>query len=154
MAYAFVFNSRKAKRDYHLGDLAETLCKLQNSTAFRGIDTIQFVPPKDRKLCSNCHHISLSAPVTPISTRQPSKPRTDHFLLSWEWKQVRYEVLKSSRGVCLLCGRGRAEGAILQVDHIKPRRTHPHLALDINNLQVLCSACNQGKGSRDATDWR
>jgi hypothetical protein len=26
--------------------------------------------------------------------------------------------------------------------------------LDINNLQVLCEACNIGKTNRDTTDWR
>ena len=35
-----------------------------------------------------------------------------------------------------------------------PRKTHPHLALSLDNLQVLCEDCNCGKGSWDSTDWR
>lgn len=42
----------------------------------------------------------------------------------------------------------------MNVDHIKPRKTHPHLALDPSNLQVLCDVCNHGKGNWDKTDWR
>jgi 5-methylcytosine-specific restriction endonuclease McrA len=36
---------------------------------------------------------------------------------------------------------------------VKPRRTHPSRALDLSNLQVLCSTCNWGKGNR-RDDWR
>lgn len=38
--------------------------------------------------------------------------------------------------------------------HIQPRKTHPHLALVLSNLQVLCHDCNHGKGNWDTTDWR
>jgi 5-methylcytosine-specific restriction endonuclease McrA len=37
---------------------------------------------------------------------------------------------------------------------IKPRKTHPHLALSVSNCQILCSDCNKGKGNWDDTDWR
>ena len=40
------------------------------------------------------------------------------------------------------------------VDHVRPRSTHPALALEPANLQVLCQDCNLGKGTRYATDWR
>ena len=42
----------------------------------------------------------------------------------------------------------------MHVDHIKPRLRYPELALDMNNLQVLCAICNHGKGGFDETDWR
>lgn len=54
----------------------------------------------------------------------------------------------------MCCGATREDGVQIQVDHIKPRKTHPELALDINNLQVLCEVCNHGKGNWDQTDWR
>ena len=52
------------------------------------------------------------------------------------------------------CGRTRRDGIIINVDHIKPRKTHPHLALEPSNLQVLCNECNLGKGNKFKTDWR
>jgi 5-methylcytosine-specific restriction endonuclease McrA len=79
------------------------------------------------------------------------------FLQTPEWKRARYDALTNSDGRCQLCGRNKhqlAPGEYLNVDHIKPRKAYPHLALDRHNLQVLCGACNQGKGSRDARDWR
>ncbi len=42
----------------------------------------------------------------------------------------------------------------LQVDHIKPRSTYPHLVLVEDNLQALCQSCNKGKSNTDETDWR
>ena len=42
----------------------------------------------------------------------------------------------------------------MHVDHIKPRKLYPALALDVNNLQILCEVCNHGKGNWDMTDWR
>ncbi|MEL7488893.1 MAG: HNH endonuclease signature motif containing protein [Pseudomonadota bacterium] len=42
---------------------------------------------------------------------------------------------------CVQCGaRGR-----LEVDHIKPVRTHPELSFDLDNLQTLCPSCHTRK---------
>lgn len=70
------------------------------------------------------------------------------------WKAVRYEILKAAGGRCALCGRGAPDGVRLELDHIKPKSTHPELAKAPDNLQVLCSDCNAGKKDRDTTDWR
>lgn len=56
--------------------------------------------------------------------------------------------------VCQCCGANPSTGAVMNVDHIKPRRIYPELALDVNNLQILCHECNHGKGNWDMTDWR
>ena len=76
------------------------------------------------------------------------------FYSSPEWKALRYEVLKLRGAKCECCGRSAADGAQMNVDHIKPRSQFPTLALDITNMQVLCAWCNEGKGHRDMTDWR
>lgn len=76
------------------------------------------------------------------------------FLRSYEWRELRMRVLKRDGAKCACCGATPANGAVMNVDHIKPRRTHPELALDPNNCQVLCETCNHGKGNWDATDWR
>jgi hypothetical protein len=79
---------------------------------------------------------------------------TDEFLASYEWKRVRMQVLKRDGAKCRCCGATPATGAVMNVDHIKPRRDFPEMALDPNNLQVLCGDCNHGKGNWDTTDWR
>lgn len=86
--------------------------------------------------------------------RMVAKVTSDSFLQSYEWRRVRMEVLKRDGARCACCGATRADGVVLHVDHIKPRRTYPRLALDVNNLQVLCEVCNHGKGNWDQTDWR
>jgi len=79
---------------------------------------------------------------------------SDDFLRSPEWRRLRYKVLVQQGAKCACCGSTPQTGSVMNVDHIKPRKLFPHLALDINNLQVLCAECNHGKGNLDQTDWR
>ena len=88
------------------------------------------------------------------SKKQPKNSISDDFLRSFEWRKLRMEVLKKYGAVCQCCGATRHTGAVINVDHIKPRKYFPELSLDIDNLQVLCGACNHGKGNWDTTDWR
>lgn len=76
------------------------------------------------------------------------------FYQSDEWLKARYQALKRSKGYCECCGERGYPDNPLHVDHIKPRSKHPALALMVSNLQVLCKACNFGKGAWDETDWR
>lgn len=108
--------------------------------------------------------LSLSAPPA----RRERRPRvirnlgapsrefatSPEFLSSWEWLTLRYYVLKKLGRRCLCCGRSPDDGIQICVDHIKPRATHPELALEESNLQILCGECNKGKGAWDTTDWR
>jgi hypothetical protein len=73
------------------------------------------------------------------------------FYQSHAWKTIRYAALKRANGFCVCCG---AKGVTLHVDHVIPRSKAPELELEIENLQVLCSDCNEGKGNWDQTDWR
>lgn len=84
----------------------------------------------------------------------PAAGGADHFLLSREWAAVRMVALERDGGRCSCCGRTAQDGIVINVDHIKPRRMFPELALTASNLQVLCSECNQGKGNRFTTNWR
>lgn len=79
---------------------------------------------------------------------------TDEFLSSYEWRKVRMQVLSKYGTRCQCCGATPEDGVRMHVDHIRPRKVFPELALDLNNLQVLCEACNHGKGNWDMTDWR
>ena len=78
----------------------------------------------------------------------------DAFLKSFEWRRVRMMALKKYGARCQCCGATPADGLMMHVDHIKPRRIFPALALSLDNLQVLCEVCNHGKGNWDMTDWR
>ena len=90
-------------------------------------------------------------------TKKPKKERdviSSEFLNSYAWRKLRMQVLEKYGARCQCCGRTRADGIVIHVDHIKPRRKYPELALDFNNLQVLCEVCNHGKGNWSETDWR
>ena len=76
------------------------------------------------------------------------------FLESYAWRKLRMEALKLHGTRCQCCGASPRDGAVMHVDHIKPRRKFPELALEISNCQVLCHECNHGKGNWDTTDWR
>lgn len=89
-------------------------------------------------------------PPTPTQ----AKANAADFLQSYEWRRVRMMALKKFGPVCQCCGDTPANGAVMNVDHIKPRSLFPQLALDVDNLQVLCGPCNHGKGNWDMTDWR
>lgn len=76
------------------------------------------------------------------------------FLQTWAWRKLRYRVVRQYGARCMCCGATRESGGVIHVDHIKPRRLYPELALDLENLQILCGDCNAGKGNWDETDWR
>jgi len=80
--------------------------------------------------------------------------KTTEFLNSYQWRSARMLALKTHGARCQCCGATKEDGIIINVDHIKPRKTHPELALEQTNLQILCGPCNHGKGNWDATDWR
>lgn len=75
-----------------------------------------------------------------------SKEEADTFYNSWEWKRIRYQVLKERGARCSICGADNTNARIV-VDHIKPLRQYPELALEKSNLQVLCDDCNKGKSN-------
>lgn len=90
----------------------------------------------------------------PLHKDRMMPAQTNEFLLSREWQALRYDIIKRDGGLCQACGRGRAQGVMLHVDHIVPMSVDPSKKLDRENLQTLCEDCNMGKGNRDDTDWR
>jgi hypothetical protein len=84
-------------------------------------------------------------------------PSADAFYRSHPWRRARIDALEANRGrygalTCECCLTTATSQ--WHVDHIRPRSSHPELALEPANLQVLCADCNLGKGMRYATDWR
>ena len=90
--------------------------------------------------------------------RHPAEDETaDGFYRSYQWRRLRVDVLEANRErygllACECCGM--VDVRSFHVDHIYPRSTHPELALDPANLQVLCDDCNIGKGTAYTTNWR
>lgn len=76
------------------------------------------------------------------------------FLQSKAWKRLRLMALKQHGMSCQICGASPKTGAVLNVDHVLPRKLFPSHALRLDNLQVLCADCNEGKGNWDMTDAR
>jgi len=114
-------------------------------------------PTGDERLCRVCENLWAHNEVM-TTTVFPSKLKKmdvagEGFLQSQEWQRLRYDVLAMYQRRCMNCGVS-GDYATLQVDHVLPRHSHPELALDWNNLQVLCRDCNMGKGRRDETDFR
>jgi 5-methylcytosine-specific restriction endonuclease McrA len=85
---------------------------------------------------------------------KPAFAVTDEFLMSYEWRKLRMVVLQKFGARCQCCGATPADGVKMHVDHIKPRRFFPELALEETNLQILCEVCNHGKGNWSDKDWR
>jgi 5-methylcytosine-specific restriction endonuclease McrA len=81
----------------------------------------------------------------------------DEFYKSWRWKNCRYRFRRIWKEKCVpicMCCRIDEMSQRLDVDHILPLRYNWTRRYDWNNLQVLCTDCNQGKGSWDRTDHR
>jgi len=80
--------------------------------------------------------------------------KSEEFLQSREWRELRYKVLQKYGAKCMCCGAVKGGDVYICVDHIKPRYKYPELKLEFDNLQVLCNECNHGKGAHDETDYR
>lgn len=59
---------------------------------------------------------------------------------------LRFEILKRDGFRCTYCGAGRTQGAVLQVDHVKPKAAGG--SDDPSNLTTACDDCNAGKAAR------
>ena len=93
------------------------------------------------------NNLALGAPKT-ITARDLDFYQTDM------WREVRFKAFRRDVGRCCLCGRSKKmHGVTVYVCHIKPVRTHPQLALSLDNVQCLCKDCKIGRG-QDETDWR
>jgi len=150
----FVYHKTKLKRKYHLGNLKSTLCKLQNGTKSFNPKKYQLSEsaPLDREFCEICAHLKDRITL-PIKGKYTSKLKTKNIYYTEEWKKIRYEVLCEHGAICQICGASPKDGVVMNVDHIYPLRTHPHLSLVKSNLRVLCSSCNWGKGGSNPEEF-
>jgi 5-methylcytosine-specific restriction endonuclease McrA len=84
-------------------------------------------------------------------SKQQTKDQYFDFYDSYDWKVLRYSIIKRYGTRCMCC---KSDNFPPHVDHIKPLRYNWDLRLDPNNLQILCPSCNRGKSNTDETDWR
>ena len=102
---------------------------------------------------------TLAEQVKQTLEQKKAKKTGNNFYKSIAWLTLRYQVIMIHGGICQCCGRRPTLDNPLNIDHIKPRSKSPELALDIENLQVLCGQvlcgeCNIGKSNLDCSDWR
>lgn len=69
------------------------------------------------------------------------KRHSAKIIKSKRWPALRLAAKRRDGWKCVQCG---AHGR-LEVDHIKPVRTHPDLAFELSNLQSLCRSCHSKK---------
>lgn len=96
--------------------------------------------------------LKRSPDVPRLGEPHPDYQRDDGFYRSRAWRELRLLALSNCR-VCQACG-ARPPDVVLHVDHVQPRYKAPHLALSLENLQVLCEDCNVGKGAWSMADFR
>lgn len=71
------------------------------------------------------------------------RDESDDFYKTERWKRLSAYYRK----VHPLCEECEAAASDL-TDHIKPRKTHPELSLDWDNLRALCRPCHNRVGER------
>lgn len=68
----------------------------------------------------------------------PNEP----FYKTKAWRKLRLNTLYRDKFTCTQCGASVAGKGRSRVDHIKPRRSHPELALEPTNVRTLCINCD------------
>jgi 5-methylcytosine-specific restriction endonuclease McrA len=61
------------------------------------------------------------------------------FYTTTAWRRLRKRALERDGYRCVVCRRDISGRGDARVDHIKPLRTAPHLALNLDNLRSLCA---------------
>lgn len=110
-----------------------------------------------RQLQAKARKVALSIKSESLSTNQVAKnirTASDGFNFAPEWKDLSEKVLARYGWTCMKCGSLPRCRKYVNVDHIKPRKFFPELALEFENLQVLCSRCNKQKANGPAVDCR
>ncbi|MBL4751997.1 MAG: HNH endonuclease [Flavobacteriales bacterium] len=150
----YIWNSRKLGKQHILSPEGKSWCNVENSGVDLNVSSMS--ANGSRKICSLCARKASAPPKKKKKhkAKKGSPKYRDNFYRSMSWKKLRYKALKFNNGKCELCGASKHYGAVLNVDHIKPRKHRPDLELKLSNLQVLCASCNMGKCNDDDTDWR
>lgn len=133
-------------------------CKQEIANAILSYKKIDITIDRQEDANNIIAEFSREIPRTNISSVKRANKRRyqerQSFYTSDEWRALRYEALKIYGRKCLVCGATPELGAVLHVDHVKPRSLYPELELSLANLQILCADCNLGKSNKDSIDYR
>ena len=144
----------RLQRRLNKGDVVShvELADLELHLRFLGIAGVEF----DLRRARVAAFTGAVAPAKPAKgePRRRRRSFSDEFYDSAIWRRLRFDVLVKYGRRCMCCGRTPDHGITINVDHIRPIKLFPELRLDPSNLQVLCDACNEGKGNRHICDFR
>lgn len=82
-----------------------------------------------------------------VGENLPCRERVPDYLPPSVTPKLRYSILQRDGFRCQLCGCTALDGATLHVDHKQSKANGGNSSPD--NLWVLCSDCNLGKGKRN-----
>lgn len=109
------------------------------------------IRPNICKWCNSTYHFSFQCPKNP-KAQKPSKQRKSIKKIgkvTKKWLEVRKAFLdKQTEFRCFYCGLPLERNKV-EVDHYKPRGSHPELRYELSNLVACCWSCNGKKGSTD-----
>ncbi|MEE8288879.1 MAG: HNH endonuclease [Nitrosomonadaceae bacterium] len=152
--YIWKKQNKKKKLVHILAPFGQSFCKCENGGI--ELDGSSEDIPSGYRECKVCSRLlnKASGIKKPNGEKLKNKNSVSGFYTSFSWARLRYQALRRNDGCCECCGRSKHEGAIMNVDHIKPIKKYPELKLELSNLQVLCGLCNWGKGSKYEEGWR
>ena len=86
---------------------------------------------------------------------KPTRETKKDFYQSQSWRRLRYAALRANREkfgrlTCEVCG---GTDGPWHADHRVPLSKNWSKRLDPNNVQIMCEACNLGKGNTDSLNW-
>lgn len=153
MSRATVASALKVLRELGLVEIDKKV-KAKNNLFNKNVWKVNSVfPDKEGALPSKVRRVKLVSDNV-VETMTEDFIASNSFLGTSVWRQLRMTVLEHYGSQCMCCGAIPGGDIVMNVDHIKPRKTHPHLALEFDNLQVLCNVCNHGKGNWSTADLR
>jgi 5-methylcytosine-specific restriction protein A len=89
------------------------------------------------------YHRAPGPPASRLYQRQASRMEDNRFYASAAWRRLRAAFL-AENPVCTRCSTTLAAHA----HHVLPRKTHPELALDWDNLAARCAPCHNAEEER------
>ena len=77
-------------------------------------------------------------------------PEVERFYTSWIWRKCRQSFIQAKGGLCERClARGKIEAGSAD----RPLEVHHKIALNWDNLELLCKRCHDAEKERKSHRW-